>query len=117
MAASNNGDGDEEQYETIQSVPVNDELIQAAREAGASEFLIRVLEVEPEDAGVERNSVRSEIQKYCYWADEVSANVIEGKHHYGGGFFQAVWNGQRGHARSRADSSNQKILDELAVPA
>ena len=108
-----------EKFESIPEVPINEELIRALEEAGASGLLIEMVQVDPDDVDVERNSVRAEIQKYCYWADEISAEVIEEKKHYGGGFFQAVWNGSLEDAKWRADGNNQQILQSLgyAIPA
>lgn len=113
MSVENNNN-DEEQFPTIQSVPVNEELIEAVREAGGSNMIVLLLQQDPEDIPeVDKNSVRSEIQKYCYWEDEISTQAIEDKQHYGGDFFQAAWDGRVHDAEARADLNNTKILEEL----
>lgn len=104
----------QEQFETIQDVPVDQELIEAVEEAGAANLAVQLLKQDPEDiSGVGRNSVREEIRKYCFWADEISSKEIADKHHYGGHFFQAAWDGRLADAKHRADGNNKKLLRAL----
>jgi len=107
------------EFESITDVPVDAQFIKALEDAGASRLLIEMVEVNPEDAGVERNFVRTEVQKYCYWENEISADAIAGNKNLGGGFFQTVWDGDVRLAFGRADSTNKQILEHLgyAVPA
>lgn len=104
-----------EEFETIKDVPVNSELINALEEAGASSLLIELVELNPDNLpeGIERNSCRQEVQKYCYWGNEVSAEVIKDKQNYGGHFFQACWDGDVSGALGRADLNNQRIMEQL----
>lgn len=101
------------EFEAISDVQINDEFLAALRKAGASRLCRQIVQVDPEDVGVDRNSVRTELQKYCYWADEVSADAIEDKQSYGGHFFNAVWDGDFEGAMNRADGNNKKILEQV----
>lgn len=104
-----------EEFETIDDVPTDKEFLQAIRESKASSFVSEFARISDDELpeGVSRNSVKRELQKYCYWEDEISAEALNKNYYMGGGFFTAIWNGNLDEALMRADSNNQKILDSL----
>lgn len=102
-------------YNSIQEVEVNETFMNALEDAGASKMFRRIVALDEDSlpAGVERNSVRQEARKHCYWADHVSAQVFKEKKHYGGHFYEAAWDGNVERAFGRADGNNQAILEQL----
>jgi hypothetical protein len=102
-----------ETYESISDVELTNEHIEFLRDAGASEMLIAVLRFNHTAIGINRNSARSEVQKYVYWGaldDDCDPAAFS---HLGGHFFSALWEGDLFGAWTRADSSNKTILREM----
>lgn len=69
--------------------------------AGASELLIEYYKRAPKSASAVR-----EIENGPFSVEELAE-----KPSVGGGFFQALWNGDRETARFRADSQNRSIIE------
>lgn len=87
-----------------------DELISLLRAEGASDEFLVLLETDPEEAGVERNSCRSEINKWIRWNDgEISEDALE-RPGFGGGFFEKMWRGDLYAAYNHADMNNKALL-------
>lgn len=82
------------------------------REAGASEIFLKLIQVDPKDAGVPRNSVREEAQKYVYlgYLDENPEKF----NHEGGFFFTEIWDGNLYEGfRNKADIVNATLLQAV----
>lgn len=88
------------------------ELIHLLRANGASDAFLTVIQTNPEDAGVETNKLRNEINKWVRWNDgEIDEDALQ-RPGFGGGFFEKVWHGEIGEAYGHADSNNKAILKE-----
>lgn len=87
------------------------ELTHLLRAEGASDAFITLIKTNPEEAGVEVNKARNEVNKWIRWNDgEVEEEAL--KPHYGGGFFKKMWDGEVYEAYNHADSSNKALLRE-----
>jgi hypothetical protein len=94
-----------EQQPTWLDDPISTDEIQACVDAGASEAFIDVLRTDP-PLGVDRHSVRIEVKKQLREWDNDPENMTT----YGGGFFTALWNGNRERFIGIADANNTEIL-------
>lgn len=107
-----------QEFEEITDVPVDDHFLTELEEAGASDLLIRAVQVESGDLpGDYVNKPRLEVQKYAYWNNEVSAEVFRNYQHYGGGAFQKFWNNeiyvQDRQGQGALDPGNVALLAHL----
>ena len=92
-----------------QEIPA--ERIRELREAGASHFFIEVIQTTADAAGVPRNSAREEVLKYIEWAeDSPTKKSIAEYVHYGGGFFQELFNADGMTIPYSADQNNKRLL-------
>jgi len=73
------------------------------RNAGASALFVAYYKAAPPEA-----TARREVDSGPFSLEDLNESP-----HLGGGFFQALWNGNESNARARADSNNSEILDNL----
>lgn len=99
-------------YESIEDVELTMDHLAFFRESGASELLLTLIEVDPEDSGVNRNSARREAWRYVFYGD-LDGNP-EDFVHEGGRFFTKMWNGELYEAyRYEADMTNALLLESV----
>ncbi|MFC7199550.1 hypothetical protein [Halospeciosus flavus] len=96
----------------IAEIELTDDHFDFLFNAGASPKLIEVVTKTLDElpSTVNRNSARSEVQKYVKWGNLDGSVPPEEFSHIGGHFFTALWNGDLYEAFCRADLNNRKIL-------
>lgn len=107
MSRTTTSDGDDAQRE------IPKQTIKMLREAGASRIFLDVIQIPAEEIpGAERNSARQEVLKYIGW--DGPQFDTERYLNYGGGYFQALFDGD--NPRGPADANNQHVLDYVIRP-
>lgn len=99
------------EWDTITDVELTADHIAFFREAGASEILLTLITTDPEDAGVNRNSVRQEAKRYVFYGD-LDGDPEEFIYN-GGVFFAKMWDGDLYGAYRHADMNNAVLLDSV----
>jgi hypothetical protein len=89
--------------------PLTEQELQAIRDAGASQAFLDVLTTDHPTGG--RHSVRNEVKKQLRDWDEDPSEMTR----LAGGFFTALWKGNRDVYASAADSNNKAILRAAGV--
>jgi hypothetical protein len=98
-------------YTSVADVELTTDHLTFFKEAGASEIFLKLVQVNPMDAGVHRNSTQEEAKKYVY------LGYLEGDpgefSHEGGFFFTEMWAGNLYEAFCKADINNSILLKEV----
>jgi len=100
------------EYNSVADVDLTSEHFAFFREAGASEIFLTLIQTDPKDTVVNRNSVREEAKKYVFYGylDEDPENFT----HEGGFFFAEIWDGNLYEAfRNQADIVNATLLEAV----
>jgi hypothetical protein len=100
------------EYNSAADVELTSEHFTFFREAGASEIFLTLIQANPKDAGVNRNSVQEETRQYVFYGylDEDPENFS----HEGGFFFTEIWDGKLYEAfRNQADIVNAALLEAV----
>lgn len=100
------------EYDSAADVELTSKHFAFFREAGASEIFLTLIQADPKDAGVNRNSVQEEARQYVFYGylDEDPENF----RHEGGFFFTEIWDGNLYKAfRNHADIVNAALLEAV----
>jgi hypothetical protein len=101
-----------ERYDRIDDVELTSDHLDFLRKAGASEAFLTLIETDPEEADLSRNSAQREVKKYVYSGD-LDGDPEEFTHN-GGVFFSTIWDGNLYQAyRYKADAFNVVLLKSV----
>lgn len=96
------------EYTSVAEVELTSEHLAFFREAGASEIFLKLIQIDPKDAGVYRNSVQQEAKEYVYLGyDDENPEKFS---YEGGFFFTDIWDGNLYEAFNKADLMNASLL-------